>query len=137
VAVNPILLDTNAYSAFKRGDGEAVRIVQRAPLIALNSIILGELLGGFAAGTKEAENRRELDAFLSSPRARLLSVDRATSENYARIYAGLRKAATPIPSNDIWIAASAIEHGLALFTFDNHFKQVSGLRTGATVLELS
>jgi tRNA(fMet)-specific endonuclease VapC len=131
-----ILIDTNAHAAFKRGDAEAVAVVQRAPLIALNAIVLGELLGGFASGSREADNRRELDRFLGSPRVALLPLDRHTAEVYAATHAALKKAAKPIPTNDLWIAASAIQHGLALFTFDRHFHVVPGLHTGATAADI-
>lgn len=135
--MNPILLDTNAYAALKRGDAETIGIVQQAPSIAINSTILGELLAGFTLGTREAQNRRELEIFLASPRVKLYPIDRATAEQYATLFASLRTAGTPIPSNDIWIAASAIQHSLALFTFDAHFRNVPGLRLGATLAELS
>jgi tRNA(fMet)-specific endonuclease VapC len=137
LAVNPILLDTNAYAALKRGHAEAIRIVQRAPFIAISSTVLGELLGGFAFGTREAQNRQELEMFLASPRVTLHSIDRATAERYAVLFASLRAAGTPIPTNDLWIAASALQHALVLFTFDAHFRNVPGLRVGATVAELS
>ena len=135
--MNAILFDTNAYTSFKRGHAESVRIVQSAPSIAISSTVLGELLGGFAAGTREAENRRELEAFLAPPRVTLHSVGRVTAERYAEVFASLKAAGTPIPTNDIWIAANALEHGLSLFTFDAHFRKVPGLRVGSTVAELS
>jgi tRNA(fMet)-specific endonuclease VapC len=68
-------LDTNAYAAFKRGAEEAVEILRRTEFIGVNAVVLGELLGGFAAGQREAENRRELNAFLNSPRVEFLAVD--------------------------------------------------------------
>jgi tRNA(fMet)-specific endonuclease VapC len=135
--VNSILLDTNAYAAFRRGNPDAVMILQRASLVVVNSIILGELLGGFDAGTKAQANRGDLTAFLSSPRVAVLPIDHATSEFYAAVYVALRKAGTPIPTNDIWIAASALQHGLRLFTYDKHFQQVPGLATGATLSDLT
>ncbi len=135
--MNAILLDTNAYAAFKRGHPETILVVQRAPSIGINTTVLGELLGGFAAGTRQAENRRELELFMASPRVAFHPVDRGTAERYAEIYVALKAAATPIPSNDMWIAATALEHGLSLFTFDAHFKQVPALRIGASVVELS
>ncbi len=70
MAVKDILLDTNAYAAFKRDRAEALNIVRRAPRIALNSVVLGELLAGFAAGSREARNRAELQT-------RLLQLDSA------------------------------------------------------------
>jgi predicted nucleic acid-binding protein len=135
VEVIPILLDTNAYAAFKRGLPDAVAIFQQAPTIALSPVIVGELLGGFAAGAKEQANRAELTAFLSAPRVWVVPVDRETAEHYAGVYAALRKTGTPIPTNDMWIAATALQHKLRLFTYDNHFRSVPGLVIGSTVGE--
>jgi predicted nucleic acid-binding protein len=136
VEVKPILLDTNAYAAFKRGDPEAVAIVQQAPAMALNTIVLGELFGGFALGSREEENRRELVQFLSSTRVVVLPLDRITAEHYAAVFSALKKIADPIPTNDIWIAASTIQHGFALFTYDRHFRVLTGLRIGSSLVEL-
>jgi tRNA(fMet)-specific endonuclease VapC len=136
VEVNPILIDTNAYAAFKQGNADAVATMQRTPAIALNTIVVGELLAGFASGSREDANPRELARFLDSPRVVVLPVDRGTAERYAEIYSGLKKAATPIPANDMWIAASALQHNLLLYTFDQHFHAVAGLRTGKSLSEL-
>jgi len=136
VEVKPVLIDTNAYAIFKRGDADAVSIVQRAPTIAINTIVLGELLSGFAAGSREDANRRELARFLDAPRCVVLPIDRVTAEHYAAIYSALRKAATPIPSNDMWIAASTIQHNLWLYTFDQHFFAIAGLQAGKSLSEL-
>jgi len=122
-----ILIDTNFYSAFKSSDPEAIQIIQEAELIGVNVVVLGELLGGFRAGSKEKINRRELDIFLDSPRVELLSVDDGTAEYYAQVFRNLKRRGTPIPSNDMWIAASAIQHGLWLATNDDHFRSVEGL----------
>ena len=135
--MNPILLDTNAYVALKRGDSETLAIVQRAPSISINSIVLGELLAGFAPGTRETQNRQELELFLGSPRVTAHWIDRGTAELYATLFAGLRKAGTPIPTNDIWIAASAIQHSLVLVSFDAHFRSVPALRVGASLADVS
>ena len=133
--MTPVLLDTNAYAAFKRGHADAVSVIRHAPAIVLNSIVLGELMGGFAAGTKEQQNREELDAFVASPRVRVAAVDAETAERYASVYAALRRAATPIPANDMWIAASALQHRLPVFTYDAHFRHVPGLFTGTTIAD--
>lgn len=134
--MNPILLDTNAYVAFKQGDPQAIAIVQRAPTIGVNSIVLGELLGGFGRSAREDTNRKELDQFLASPRVTVLPIDSRTAEHYAVVYLALRKAGTPIPTNDMWIAACAVQHGLDLFSYDGHFRAVEGLRVGTSPSEL-
>jgi predicted nucleic acid-binding protein len=131
--VKGLLLDTNAYSAFKRGEPEALEILSHAPLIGLNSIALGEILGGFVGGTKEAWNRQELAKFFTSRRVRRFLVDEQTAEHYAKISVELKRKGLPIPTNDMWIAASALRHDLALFTYDGHFQYISGLLIGRTL----
>jgi tRNA(fMet)-specific endonuclease VapC len=133
-----ILIDTNAYTAFKRGLTEAVDIIQRSPQIALPIIVIGELLAGFAAGQREEKNKQELELFLASPRVILLIVDKKTTEFYASIYASLRAKGQPIPTNDLWITALALQHSTPLFSFDKHFQNVMGLTIGenATALGL-
>jgi len=135
--VTGVLVDTNAYVAFKRGAPDALEVVRLAERLGLSVVVLGELLAGFALGSRESDNRRELAGFLDSPRASVLPVGEATAEFYARVYRGLRRKGTPIPTNDLWIAATALEHGLAIFTYERHFEAVDGLivsRTGADFL---
>ena len=93
-------------------------------------IVLGELLAGFSSGSKESTNRQELKAFLDSPRVVLLNTSDATSEFYAKVFSGLKQKGKPIPTNDLWIAATALEHGHAIFTYDRHFKEIDGLIVG-------
>ena len=129
-----ILIDTNAYTAFKRGEARALEIVRHAPEIALSATVLGELLAGFANGGRAAKNRRELAEFLGSLRVRQLGVDAETAEHYALLFASLRRKGCPVPTNDLWIAASAMQYGYAVFSFDKHFAEMENLITG-TVLE--
>jgi predicted nucleic acid-binding protein len=136
MAVTAILLDTNAYAAFKQGQADAVEIVQRATNLALSSTVLGELLAGFALGSREAKNRAELQQFLASERVHILTVDDGTAVYYATVYRNLRQKGRPIPTNDMWIAASALQHGYALFSYDGHFQEVDGLLVGATPADL-
>jgi tRNA(fMet)-specific endonuclease VapC len=118
-------LDTSAYSAFKQGHGGVVRHLRRADEILLPSIVLGELLGGFAAGRQTQRNRDELELFQRSPRVRLVSIGEATAQRYAVIYASLRAKGQPIPTNDLWIAASTMEHATELVTLDRDFTHVA------------
>lgn len=126
-----VLLDTNGYAAFRKGVPEAVSIVRHAPFIGFNTIVLGELLGGFAAGTREASNRQDLERFLSAEAVSVFPMDERTAEHYGRIYSDLRQQGKPIPTNDMWIAASALQHGLAVFTYDDHFQHVQGITFGS------
>ncbi len=132
-----ILLDTNMYAAFKRGDDEVVELLRLADEIALSATILGELLAGFAGGRREAGNREELASFLDSPRVRLVAVDAATADWYARVYTLLRRKGRPVPTNDLWIAASALQHGYLLATCDEHFAAIEGLATVSHPSELA
>jgi len=130
MAVKSILLDTNAYTAFKRNQNEAVAIIENVDIIAINTVIIGELLGGFAVGNKQETNRYELQQFLDSSRVQIFTIDPKTSEYYALIYHELRKKGKPIPTNDIWIAATAIQHDLILFTYDSDFQHIQNLKLG-------
>ena len=93
-----VLLDTNAYTAFMLGATEVVDVVAHADSLYLNSIVLGELLGGFAAETREPKDRAELARLPDSQRVQVLSITANTADSYALIYAGLRRKGQPIPS---------------------------------------
>jgi len=120
-----LLLDTSGYSAFMRGHPEVVAALREADAVCLNPIVLGELLAGFIKGKRRKKNESELKTFLQSPRVKILDVDSETAERYAVILNSLWKAGTPIPTNDIWIAAAAMQHGLHLLTTDDHYQKVS------------
>jgi tRNA(fMet)-specific endonuclease VapC len=119
-----LLVDTSAYSAFMRGHGDTKVALQEADEIFVNSIVLGELSAGFMKGRRRRRNEDELNRFLASPRVKLLDVTEETAERYAIILNSLWQAGTPIPTNDIWIAASAMEYGLELLTADEHYQKV-------------
>lgn len=119
-----VLLDTSAYSAFRKGDDQLSAAVRGAPTVAMNIVVLAELLEGFRRGTRLESNLSDLGAFRSSPRFLLFDLDETTAERYAAIVGQLRRAGTPIPTNDVWIAASALQHGCTLLTTDRHFLQV-------------
>ncbi|HEX7901424.1 MAG TPA: type II toxin-antitoxin system VapC family toxin [Planctomycetota bacterium] len=119
-----ILLDTSGYSAFLRGHAGVGDAVRHADLIAVNPIVLGELWAGFRRGNRLEKNRAELKTFLASPRVDVIDLDAETSIRYAAIVETLAKAGTPIPTNDLWIAASAMQYGLSVVTTDDHFRRV-------------
>lgn len=122
-----VLVDTNIYSLAMRGEQGTVESLRRIDHLFISTVSLGELFAGFRAGAREAENRRELAVFLDSPRVSALAIDEETAEFYAETLVRLRSQGTPIPTNDIWIAATAFQHGLKLLTRDRHFQQVPGL----------
>jgi predicted nucleic acid-binding protein len=122
--MNGLLLDTSAYSAIRRGDRRLLAPIQEASQLFLTPVVVGELLYGFLGGRFEAKNRGLLREFLATPRVGVLPLDAETSERYAAIRDYLRKQGKPVPVNDLWIAASATQHGLRLLTLDEHFKSV-------------
>jgi predicted nucleic acid-binding protein len=124
-----VILDTSAYSDFLRGNPKVKLALQQADEIFLNPVILGELLAGFILGKDEKRNRSILQDFLSSPRVKVIEMDEETSERYAAIMGYLRIKGTPIPTNDLWIAASAMQHGLRVVTNDRHYLKVPQIIT--------
>jgi tRNA(fMet)-specific endonuclease VapC len=122
-----ILLDTNAYSALLRGHDEVADRVRRAERVAFSTVVAGELLLGFRLGTRLKKNMAALDAFLENPYVTLIHVTMTTADRFARIAAALRAKRRPIPTNDIWIAAHAMEAGAELLSFDAHFAAIDGL----------
>lgn len=119
-----LLLDTNAYSSLLRGAEETAAYVRRAERILMSATVIGELMYGFRYGSRYAHNMQQLIAFLDSPHVDLLPVTLVTAERFGYLANALRSKGTPIPSNDIWIAAHAVEHGASLLSYDGHFTHV-------------
>jgi len=124
-----VLMDTSAYSAFLRGSTGVKEVVQQADEIVFNPVVLGELMAGFLIGRNEKRNKAILRDFLSSPRVIICEIDEETSERYAVIVQFLQMKGTPIPTNDLWIAASAMQHGLKVVTTDKHYLEVPQIIT--------
>lgn len=125
--MSKILIDTNIYSEFMRGDNKVRYILSEMEVIGISVISIGELLSGFKGGINEEKNRKELSFFLDSPRVKVYNVDIETSEFYTKVITDLKNSGNPIPTNDAWIASIAFQNGLKLFTLDNHFQKVPGL----------
>lgn len=123
-----LALGTNTDVRFKRGNEGCGEVMRRAERLVVGVTVIGELLAGFACGEREARNREELQQFLDGRRVETPAVGIATADACALIDRNLRRRGRPIPSNDLWIAASCLEHGAVLFSFDAHFEQVDGLR---------
>src|SRR5438445_5486911 len=115
--MRPVLIDTNAYSAFKRGEKDIIEIIQHAEKIGMSPIVLGELLGGFDHGNKAKQNRHELHQFLTSSRVNIFPLTADTANFYSQVYSSLKRKGHPIPTNDIWIAAQALENGCMVCTY--------------------
>ena len=102
----------------------------KAEEILINPIVIAEILIGFKLGTKEEQNKNEFYEFyefLDSPRLSVFEIGEMTTEHYSNIFLQLKISGKPIPTNDIWIAASAMENGMPLATFDKHFSNIQGL----------
>lgn len=118
------LLDTSAYAALMRGHRGAKTAVQEAAELFISPVVLGELRAGFLKGGRPAENERHLDDFLASPRCDVPAIDAETARRYAAIHDYLRRQGTPVSPNDLWIAASAAQHGLTVVTLDEDYDRI-------------
>lgn len=122
-----VCLDTNAYSDLRKGKPGLDKLLEEAEEILVPAPVIGELEYGFLLGSRARENEEELADFLSLPGVREIPVSRGIAERYAYVKASLRKRGTPIPENDVWIAAVALETGSRLLTSDAHFDRIPGL----------
>jgi tRNA(fMet)-specific endonuclease VapC len=127
-----LCLDTSAYSRFLGGDRQAVERIDAATWVGVPTVALGELETGFRIGGRLEQNLEELERFLAHPVVEEIAVDRDVASIYAEIIVSLRAKGTPIPTNDVWIAACAARSGATLLTFDEHFAAVD--RIGVLVL---
>jgi tRNA(fMet)-specific endonuclease VapC len=116
-----LVLDTSAYSHFRAGHPRVLDLIASAEIVFVSTIVLGELEAGFQLGRRERENRALLAEFLAEPFVSTLPVTPSVARHYGRLSADLRRAGTPIPINDIWIAATTLDCGGHLLTFDDHF----------------
>ena len=122
-----LALDTNRYTDLCRGEPSVSEMVEIAEEVWLPLIVIGELRAGFAAGAREASNEAVLRRFLLKPNVGILYADDQTTHHYANVYRQLRRQGTPIPTNDMWIAALVLQHSLVLFARDAHFDALAQL----------
>lgn len=122
--MNAVLLDTSGYSHLMKGHAGICEVVRKADRVALNPVVVGELLSGFRRGHSRRRNEEFLSDFLAKPSVDLVSIDGVTAERYAAIKSLLRDAGTPVPTNDVWIAASAMQYGLKVITTDSDFLRI-------------
>ncbi|MFT5366078.1 MAG: tRNA(fMet)-specific endonuclease VapC [Candidatus Latescibacterota bacterium] len=123
-----IVIDTNAYVAYMQGDQNVFAMFGVAERTLISVIVLGELYAGFQGGTKYLENKKRLEQFLQKSTAQIIQITQDTSEIFGRIKNQLKINGTPIPLNDIWLAAQSIETGSVMVTYDQHFTHISELR---------
>jgi tRNA(fMet)-specific endonuclease VapC len=122
-----LALDTNRYVDLCRGDDRVLRLAESAEGVVLPFPVVAELRAGFAAATRAADNERLLRGFLLKPGVEVAYADDQTTRHYAAVFAQLRRQGTPIPTNDLWIAALVLQHGLVLCTRDAHFAHLAQL----------
>ena len=122
-----VLLDSNAYSRLMQGDDQTATVARDATEILMSAVVIGELLYGFRHGSRFDRNATDLRSFLDNPYVSFVPVGPVTADRYSRIAAGLRARGNPIPTNDVWIAAHAMETGADLVSADRHFEAVDGI----------
>lgn len=130
--IDRLVLDTSAFAHLRAGHPEVLATIARSTSVLLPVVVIGELEAAFEAGSRARENRAVLREFLAEPFVTTRDVTVATAARYGRLFAALRSAGTPIPTNDMWIAAATIEADGRLLTFDQDFRHVAGLQ--ATIL---
>jgi tRNA(fMet)-specific endonuclease VapC len=120
-------IDTCAYSRLMLRDSGLQTLMEEADELIVPVMVLGELHAGFEAGSRVRGNENRLQAFLELPGVRIQDVTWDIARRYALLVNDLRRKGTPIPTNDIWIAATTLESGARLITYDSHFKCIPGL----------
>lgn len=123
-----IILDTNAYARLLAGDDDVLGALSSAETLYMSVFVLGELYAGFAGGAKKRENKDTLQRFLMKPSVKILNATAETAEVFGQVKFNLKRSRTPLPINDVWIAAHALETGSVVVTYDTHFKSIPGLR---------
>ena len=124
-----LTLDTNAYTAFCLGEDQVLQLMESADELLIPAVVIGELVSGFVQGSRKQENLDLLDAFLAQPGVFMQPIARREADRFGLLIKALRQAGTPIPTNDVWIAAAALCADAAVLTRDSHFDSVFGLLT--------
>jgi tRNA(fMet)-specific endonuclease VapC len=126
--INAVLIDTNAYAEFFRGNEKVKSILENCKEIVLCPIAKGELKSGFRNGSQLEKNLIEFNLFIDVEKVSRITIDNKVSDFYSDIITELRKKGTPIPTNDIWICACAKAFDLPVLTFDKHFSNIEGIQ---------
>ncbi len=121
-----LCIDTNIYTALKRGNQEVIDLLEKADEVIIPAIVLGELYAGFNLGNHKKKNLLELYNFLKIPGIYVAEIDDGVAERYGNIIQILKSQGTPIPTNDIWIAATSMENNTKLLSCDKHFNNIPG-----------
>ena len=123
-----VFLDTNAYIGYLGGDERVLSCLAQAEIVYMSVFVMGELYAGFRAAKREKENKQILERFLIKSTVSVLEASKDTAEIFGMVKDSLKRAGHPIPVNDVWIGAHALETGSVLLTFDRHFDFIPGLR---------
>jgi tRNA(fMet)-specific endonuclease VapC len=122
-----VAIDTNRYVDLCKGVAETVAILETAAEIIVPFVVLAELRAGFLLGRRQVENERSLSRLLLKDGVEVVYPDDQTTHHYASVFRQLRKQGTPIPTNDMWLAALVLQHNLALHARDEHFDHLPQL----------
>jgi tRNA(fMet)-specific endonuclease VapC len=128
-----VALDTNRLTDLFQGDADLAGFLGGCQEVWIPFVVLAEMKAGFLGGTRQVQNETLLSNLLSRKTVSILYVSRETTEQYARLFVQLKRAGTPVPDNDLWIAALSMEHDLALITRDKHFDKIPQLRRANVV----
>ena len=125
-----VALDTNRLTDLFQGDADLADRLATCDEVWIPLVVLGEIRAGFLGGSQQHRNQTLLQKLLAKPTAGVLLPDRESSEHYARLFVQLKRAGTPVPDNDLWIAALTLQHDLVLITRDRHFEKIPQLPRG-------
>jgi len=117
-------LDSSAYIEMRAGDQRITETLAYARQVCLSTIALGELLAGFPPGTRWEAGKADLDDFLKARQVRMLCPDANTALEYARLFNDAKQSGRMLPTNDLWIAATAVQDKAVLLTTDGHFTEL-------------
>ena len=125
-----VALDTNRLTDLFQGDTALADTLGGCDGVWIPLIVLAEIKAGFYGGAQQLRNEILLRQLLAKPTVDVLQPSRETAEHYARLFVQLKRAGSPIPDNDLWIAALVLEHDLVLITRDRHFDRIPQLLRG-------
>lgn len=124
-----VALETNRLTDLFKGDKALAEHLGECEQVWIPLGVYAEIKAGFYGGSQPARNEKLLREFLSRDTVGILTPDRETAEQFARLHVQLKRAGTPVPVNDLWIAAQALQHDLVLITRDRHFRRIPQLLT--------
>ena len=126
--IKSVLIDTNAYAKFFKGNEKVKAILKNCSEIILCPIVEGELKYGFKNGNQLEKNLKEFESFVNVDKVSRVSINNNVSDYYSEIIIELKKNGNTIPTNDIWISACAKAYNLTVLTFDKHFSLIEGIQ---------